>query len=77
MALPGMLPDPRSVAEWPGAVSSKFRDKFTGQLLGRKKVDCHAAEGDSTSLARLLTLKKTCIGQHGGTDRDKTHPNDI
>jgi len=52
MALPGMLPDPRSVAEWPGAVSSKFRDKFTGQLLGRKKVDCHAAEGDSTSLAR-------------------------
>lgn len=58
MALPGMLPDPRSVAEWPGAVSSKFRDKFTGQLLGRKKVDCHAAEGDSTSLARLLTLKK-------------------
>eukprot|EP00913_Durusdinium_trenchii_P012300 g11549.t1 len=37
MALPGMLPDPREIAEWPGAVSSKFRDKFTGLPLCRKK----------------------------------------
>ncbi|CAK9031037.1 Putative E3 ubiquitin-protein ligase HERC1 [Durusdinium trenchii] len=52
MALPGMLPDPREIAEWPGAVSSKFRDKFTGLPLCRKKVSCHAAAGDATSLAR-------------------------
>ena len=35
-------------------VSGKFRDKFTGIPLGRKRVDCHAAAGDATSVARSL-----------------------
>ncbi|CAE7654029.1 HERC1, partial [Symbiodinium pilosum] len=46
------LIEPRHLAEWPGAVSSRFTDKFTGLPLCRKKVDANNAAGEPTGLAR-------------------------
>ncbi|CAJ1443780.1 unnamed protein product [Effrenium voratum] len=66
MALPGMLADPREIAEWPGAVSSKFRDKFTGLPLCRKAEHRPEPSGLRNGLAQYFTDNSV---QHCGQGR--------